>query len=132
VTWLALTIAALAAYRLTRLIVEDDFPPVAWLREKWLGRWPASDTVFDPSVVVETGDGEGRAGRVDVVWVPALGDWVARQPHPLGELIACYWCLGFWVATVCTLLVLAVPGAGMVVLAPFAVSTVVGALARWL
>lgn len=35
--WLAIVVAALSIARLTRLITQDIYPPVAWLRAKWAG-----------------------------------------------------------------------------------------------
>lgn len=36
--WLVLLVyTGLATYRLTRLVVEDDFPPIRWLRELVVG-----------------------------------------------------------------------------------------------
>jgi hypothetical protein len=32
--WLLATLAALTCYRLTRLVVRDDFPPVRWSRDQ--------------------------------------------------------------------------------------------------
>ena len=33
--WLAIVVAALSVARLTRLITQDTYPPVAWLRNQW-------------------------------------------------------------------------------------------------
>lgn len=38
-TGLLLLVMALATYRLTRLVVEDTFPPVLWLRDRVAGGW---------------------------------------------------------------------------------------------
>lgn len=38
-TWLLLLVMALATYRGTKLIVEDTFPPVLWLRDRLVGGW---------------------------------------------------------------------------------------------
>src|SRR5690606_5477694 len=38
-TWLLLLVMSLATYRGTKLVVEDTFPPVLWLRDKLAGGW---------------------------------------------------------------------------------------------
>lgn len=40
---LSLVVDALASYRLTRLVVEDDFPPVKAAREEFLGAYDEDD-----------------------------------------------------------------------------------------
>ncbi|MFD9824875.1 DUF1360 domain-containing protein [Streptomyces violascens] len=63
----------LATYRLTRLVVRDDFPPLLWARGKLAGGWggPAQDVPVY------------RAG-----WSP---QWLA-------DLVTCPWCASAWVA----------------------------------
>jgi hypothetical protein len=65
----------LSAYRLTRLLVEDNFPPILWVREKL------------------TGDEE--AGIPPASWVPF---W-------LEYLVGCYWCMSVWITGLMTLAV---------------------------
>lgn len=72
--WL-FTLVALTSYRLTRLLVVDNFPPILWLRTKL------------------TGDDE-----LDVP--PA--SWV---PFWLEYLAGCYWCVSVWVSGAITLVV---------------------------
>lgn len=70
---LLLLVMALATYRLTRLVVEDDFPPVLWVRHRLAGGWSGPDE--DVPVY--------RAR-----WVP---QWLA-------DLVSCPWCASGWVA----------------------------------
>ncbi len=79
-TWLVLLVfLGLATFRLTRLIVADDFPLVAVPR-----RWVV-------------GDPEG-------IWDPDRQQWLPENKHQgrwyhwFGELISCPWCASGWVS----------------------------------
>lgn len=131
-TALWLIVTALAAYRVTRLLIRDDFPPVMAVRSWLLDRWPGDLTVFDPSEV------DVRAMTVHATGVPVapiedddLGTlFVAVAPHWIGNLIECPWCLGFWVslAAVVGLYYLGDQTWFQVAAAAFATSAVVGLL----
>lgn len=94
-TWLVLLIyTSLSTYRLTRLVVKDDFPLVAIPR-----RWVIGDDVWDPD-------------RKE--WVPGQkhqGTWYAW----FGELISCPWCASGWIALALTILVALSPTSGTLV-----------------
>lgn len=99
-TWLDLVIVALAASRLTRLIVHDSItePMRVWM---WR-RWPSRDTEFGDSEVNTDGKdtlgnpiGQLRTG-VDVFRTKTA--WFATRPRFVGNLISCHWCSGIWVA----------------------------------
>lgn len=79
-------ILALGAYRITRLIIEDEV----------LDR--PRDALFKR---LEPG-------------------------KPIYTLLTCYWCLGFWVSVLVVGLYWAVPGVAPWILAPFALSAVIG------
>lgn len=68
-TWLLLVGMALATFRLTRLVVEDDFPPIEAARG-----WVRS---LRPVV---------RKPDQEVRW------WWG------GELVSCYWCASGWIS----------------------------------
>jgi hypothetical protein len=68
-------IMALTAYRVTRLLVVDNFPPILWLRTKL------------------TGDED--EGVRPAAWVPWWLEYLA----------GCYWCVSVWVSGVITLVV---------------------------
>lgn len=72
--WL-LTLVVLTSYRITRLLVVDNFPPILYVREKL------------------TGDEE--TGRRPAEWVPWWLEYLA----------GCYWCMSVWVSGVVTLAV---------------------------
>jgi hypothetical protein len=65
----------LATYRLTRLLVVDNFPPILYVREKL------------------TGDEE--TNKPSLPWVPWWLEYLA----------GCYWCMSVWVAGGMTLAV---------------------------
>ena len=65
---LLLLLMTVATYRVTRVVVEDTFPPVQWVRDRVTG---------EQQPVVQRWR-----------WIP---DWVS-------ELIGCSWCTSVWVA----------------------------------
>jgi hypothetical protein len=102
--WLLLIVMSLATYRLTRLVVEDTFPPVLWLRDRLVGGWRP---VTEP-------EREALAERIRT-GAPAQWDWedvegerlryVRRArwtPYWLSELLSCPWCASGWVALAVT------------------------------
>lgn len=102
--WLVFLVDALAAYRITRLIVADGFPPVKRLREWLLRRWPADDTRYWPSEVEWDTDNEQHhlvaSGRQVVAYVDETDGelFVPLDGHWFGDLITCYLCAGTYVA----------------------------------
>lgn len=99
----------LTAYRLTRLVVRDTFPPILWLRDRLAGglRPPTRAEMFHPSFpqgeaehgAYRTAEGlEGLWTRNDdgdiVVW---RTPW-KHAPHWLAELITCPWCASAYVS----------------------------------
>lgn len=116
-----LLILALAVYRVTRLIVVDSFPPVAWVREKWLNRWPmVGETVKYPSRrLIE----KHQDGKIELIH---LGNNVyeVKKGTTLGYLISCVWCSGFWVALAFVLAYWAWPVVTLQVASVFAVAAI--------
>lgn len=101
---LLLVLLVLTAYRLTRLIVKDTFPPVLWVRDRVAGGWrpltdpeweliqgdlPMGETGFPkkPFVTQKINDLENR-------WVPRA----AWSPYWLAELMTCPWCASAYVS----------------------------------
>ena len=105
--WVALWLA-LAAFRLTRFVGWDDFPPVAVVRG-WLG-----------------GENDVRQG------VELYGNGVFYRRPTLTKFLHCAWCAGFWVTASVYILWLWFPRATLYGLAPFALSAVVGLIAKHL
>ena len=89
---LTFLIYALAAYRVTRFIIEDSLPErvrnVIWNR-------------FPPT-------------------------------HGIGYLITCYWCSGFWVATLLTVGYILVPSVMFYIALALALSTTTGIISKLL
>lgn len=100
-TWLTLALLSLAAFRVYRLIADDT---ILDRPRAWLLRIPR----------------DWAAGRP----VPR-----AYRPH-LADFITCPWCLGFWVAVAWWGCWKLWPHATVLVAVPFAISTVVGAIAH--
>ena len=77
----AAVVGTLAVARITRLIVDDDWPPIAWARRKWWDWWlPMNESTAQP----------------DQPRTKNAAAWV--------ELVTCSFCVGVWVAFVGTLL----------------------------
>lgn len=103
--WLLLLIMSLAVYRLTRLLVEDTFPPVLWLRDRLAGGWR-------PLTVKEQDIRSWNVahGQADVLEELSEIDGVQHRyvrrkewsPFWLAELISCPWCASGWVALAVT------------------------------
>ena len=93
--WLLLVVMSLAVYRGTRLVVEDTFPPVLWVRDRLAGGWrPLTEaeraraaTVSPPWLMQDV---DGEASRYVYRW-----PWV---PQWLADLLSCPWCASGWVA----------------------------------
>lgn len=94
---LNLVVAVLAAWRLTRLITTDGFPPIKTVRDWLLRRWPSPDSEYPDHEVTVDDDGVPRLGTGLPV-VEVGGRWLAVTPHWLGDLVTCVWCAGMWVS----------------------------------
>lgn len=84
-----LVFLVLVAYRATRLIVKDTFPPVLWLRDRLAGGWR-------PMTSFETADQGATAeiGGITHLWV----NRVSWSPDWLADLITCPWCASAYVS----------------------------------
>ncbi len=98
--WVALVLA-LAAFRLTRLAGWDDFPLAVRVRG-WI-----------------TGEHTIR-GRAEPLY----------QRPTLAHLLACPWCIGFWISCAVYVGWLLVPTEALYAAAPFALSAFVGLVAK--
>jgi hypothetical protein len=107
-TWLLIVLLVSATYRLTRLVVKDDFPPVLWLRDRLVGGWrPLTEKEWKAIrgrgtaiefAVQDIDHGNGPVGSRYLIrarWVP---QWLA-------DLLSCPWCASGWVALALTLAV---------------------------
>lgn len=104
-SWLVILLLCVASWRLTRLIVKDDFPPILWIRDRVCGGWRpltskeqgevASLQTLPLNKIDEarkfwqmTMSDDGQRYVYRWVWVP---DWLA-------ELLSCPWCASGWVS----------------------------------
>lgn len=110
-------ILALGGYRIVRLLGWDDFPPVLRLR-----RWVTGE------YQVTSGNLAARQGISGDQ--PSRG-YAYRRPT-VGKLLECAWCIGFWVALAVVLCYHWSPSWTVIVLSPFALSTIYAFTARWL
>jgi hypothetical protein len=116
-TWLLLIVMSLAVYRLTRLVVEDTFPPVLWLRDRLAGGWRPLTEKEQSMLTIESPNQWMSVVREPRVPNPAVADWHVqeidgeqrrwvqrskRSPFWLAELISCPWCASGWVALAVT------------------------------
>lgn len=99
---LVLILMTLATYRLARLLVHDEFPPVKWLREKFTAPYEAPQ---DSPLRRKT-----------------------RVPYWLAYLFSCPWCMTVWTSALVTLLVNVAVGIPL----PLLVWLGVAAAAAWL
>lgn len=108
-----LLINALAAFRLARLVVADDVPPMPRVRDvilrRAMARWRKRHL---PHGADRTRD--------------LYGD----EP-PVATLISCMWCSGWWVALAVSVLALVAGPWWYLLGAPLAVSAVVGIAAAY-
>jgi hypothetical protein len=87
----------LTAYRATRLIVKDDFPPVLWVRDRLVGGWrPLTGAEWEQAQ--KTGMDQFKPTTA----VKGVENrWIVRKPwspHWLAELLGCPWCVSAYVS----------------------------------
>lgn len=114
---------ALGSYRLTRLMVKDDFPPVLWARDRIAGGWrPLTSKEKEAPTAVSW---RNQTQEIDGV----LNRYMIRKswsPHWLADLITCPWCASGWVSGSLVLLAMftvGLPAPFFVWLAVWAVSS---------
>lgn len=87
--WLLLAVMSLTTFILTKLVVDLDFPPVLWLRDRVIGGW-RPPTMAEQHRNAETTDIDGE---------PHV--WIARDkrvPLFFAELMSCPWCTSGWIS----------------------------------
>lgn len=118
-------VLALAIYRVTRLIVADSLlePARNWL----FGRFPYSGSFMD-------GGPEDKPKRAKRAAFQNTGRgtearWFVETGTFLGNLLHCFWCIGFWVSVVGTVVYGLFPTAGLLLSLPFTFSAITGFIA---
>ena len=106
-TWLLLLVMSLATYRGTKLVVEDTFPPVLWLRDRLAGGWRPLTLAEHERYVAASPSAQAvlrdtwsydPADELKQRYVRRVG-W---SPYWLSELLSCPWCASGWVALAVT------------------------------
>ncbi len=118
--WLLIVVLSIATYRLTRLVVKDDFPPVLWFRDRLVGGWrPLTEKERETVHASAPQDRPGAKNRelspdallvgqvmdVDYGSGPVASRYVTRArwvPVWLADLLSCPWCASGWVALTVT------------------------------
>jgi len=109
--WFLLAGMSLATFILTKLIVDLDFPPVLWLRDRVVGGWREPTTREQHHEAFPVGEVEENATFV----APSLGAFrladgelqiYARRwkwvPFFFADLISCPWCTSAYAAAAVT------------------------------
>lgn len=103
-TALALVLDLAACYRLTRLVVADTFPPIAYVR----------DRIVRKHTRITANPGGGYT----------------EEPGPLAELVQCPWCASVWVGAAIALAQWRIPGVWLWVSLALALSAVAGVVSQ--
>lgn len=90
--WFLLVLLSLSSYRATRFVVQDDFPPMLWFRDKMVGEWRVA-TNAEASNVPDGWDVGWTEGTKLVR--PTRTSWV---PEWLSALLSCPWCASGWLS----------------------------------
>lgn len=120
-TLVEFTLLALAAFRVSRVIISDTiFDPV---RDWLLTNFPGTDVKYD----------DKDRHRVKGGTLEINGSFYAKTPTVVGDriakLVGCYACTGFWVSLVFAVFFYVAETAALVVSVPLALSSVVWFLA---
>lgn len=99
--WFVFFLLCLTAYRLTRLIVKDTFPPVLWIRDRLAGGWrPLTDKEWEVrNWNIAHGQGDVLPNLTQINGTQ--NRWVERKPwspYWLAELLSCPWCASAYVS----------------------------------
>ena len=107
---------ALGTFRLTRLLGWDAFPPIRKLRDRITGaEWHWNK--------------EGLEQKRGETATEVAGTWTFRRPV-IAELVDCPFCLGLWLSGGVFLLWWAFGDPMLAAMTPFAISGVVGVIAK--
>lgn len=102
-SWLVILLLCVASWRLTRLTVKDDFPPILWIRDHLCGGWrPLTRAEQETLARLDT----PRRRHLEAIWSTQETDQVGvryvhrwrHSPVWLAELLSCPWCASGWVS----------------------------------
>jgi len=101
--WLTVALMVLAAYRLTRLVVKDTFPPVLWVRDRLAGGWRKLTSEEVNRLFGPQSGGPDRAELRKSMSINPEGTQrylyrTSWSPYWLAELLSCTWCASGWVS----------------------------------
>lgn len=125
---------ALAAFRVTRLLGWDTFPPIEKARARLLGSW--IEPVCSNCNVGRADYEESAVGWVGLTDCPNCGSTETatflegHRRQTLGALFDCPFCLGWWLSLGFWLAWVVLPYPTLVVAVPLALSGVVGLIAK--
>ena len=97
--WFLLAVMSLATFILTKLVVDLDFPPVLWLRDRVVGGWRPL-TLAESHTLAFLPVDKGRELR-DMWSVTEDDRYVVRTagiPFFFAELMSCPWCTSGWLS----------------------------------
>lgn len=105
-TWFVLVVLALAAYRATRLVTRDTFPPVLYLRDRLAGGWrPLSQAETERLALLNRTNPSLYLTQRELWSYREIDDEPHRYVHRAGwspawlaELITCPWCASAYVS----------------------------------
>lgn len=96
----------LGSYRLTRLVVKDDFPPMLWIRDRLAGGWRPLTAGEQETQVNDARAWEDEKTPWPIRWTLQEIDGVMNRyvrraswsPYWLAELLTCPWCASAYVS----------------------------------
>jgi len=95
-----LVLLILVAYRATRLVVRDTFPPVLWARDRLAGGWRKL-TEAERDRYYATSEKSELIKQWEINKNDLTQRYIRRvswSPHWLAELITCPWCASAYVS----------------------------------
>lgn len=131
--WWEFTLLALGVFRILRLVSWDEFPLAVKVRAWVIGeRWVA----VDPAPGVEKVEGTGRVDPAELGLPGKQPTSEVAEVRPaydrptLAHLVHCPFCMGWWLSLAVYFAWVWEPKWTLVVMAPFAISGVVGVVAK--
>lgn len=116
-TWLIIN--TLVAYRLTRLWVSDELPPLPSVRRK-LNAWANQRWLTKTHPKLATSQEWDEIEELKAAY---------HDDAPMKRLWDCNWCAGFWISLATVLAASLIPSTAWTLIAlPFAISAAVGLL----